>query len=102
MKNYTLIISEIARKDLNDIWLYSYEKWSISQADRYFYLLNNNFLKLASRKKKGKINTFFHDTYYVLKVKLHLIFYKLDEEKNELIILKILHKRMDIVRRLKK
>jgi len=35
------IISNEAIKDLEIIWLYTYETWSLEQADRYLNLLMN-------------------------------------------------------------
>ena len=32
-------ISNEANNDLENIWLYTYETWSIDQADRYFDLI---------------------------------------------------------------
>ncbi|MEJ7676767.1 MAG: type II toxin-antitoxin system RelE/ParE family toxin [Segetibacter sp.] len=39
MKKGTYRISEKAVKDLEDIWLYTFETWYQDQADRYYNLL---------------------------------------------------------------
>jgi toxin ParE1/3/4 len=33
------IISKEAVKDINDIWMYTAEKWTVEQADRYYNLI---------------------------------------------------------------
>ena len=37
MKKY--LISKEALKDIDTIWLYTLEKWSLEQADRYYNLI---------------------------------------------------------------
>ncbi|WP_205943940.1 type II toxin-antitoxin system RelE/ParE family toxin [Pedobacter xixiisoli] len=47
-------ISEQAASDLEDIWLYTFETWSIKQADKYFALLMNEidmFRKIQNLEK---------------------------------------------------
>lgn len=34
-------ISQEANRDIENIWLYTYENWSLEQADRYFDLIMN-------------------------------------------------------------
>ena len=39
MKPRSYRISEKAVEDLEDIWTYTFHKWSIKQADRYYNLI---------------------------------------------------------------
>ncbi len=39
MKALPFVISKKAVSDLEEIWLYTVEKWSIEQADRYYNLI---------------------------------------------------------------
>ena len=39
MKKKTYLISNKAVSDLEEIWLYTLEKWSVEQADRYYNLI---------------------------------------------------------------
>ena len=39
MKPLSFVISKRAISDLEEIWLYTVEKWSIEQADRYYNLI---------------------------------------------------------------
>ncbi len=47
-------ISLEAEKDLEKIWLYTFEIWSLEQADYYFNLLLNEIEYLAENPKNGQ------------------------------------------------
>ncbi|MGN6339512.1 MAG: type II toxin-antitoxin system RelE/ParE family toxin [Ginsengibacter sp.] len=47
-------ISNEASLDLEEIWLYTFEHWSIEQADKYYNQLltkSNTFQKIQSRER---------------------------------------------------
>jgi len=44
-------ISQAASRDIENIWLYTIEKWSIEQADRYFNLIMDEIEYLAEDPK---------------------------------------------------
>ena len=52
MKNYR--ISDEAINDLEEIWLYTFQKWSKKQADTYFNLLITEIEYLANNFESGK------------------------------------------------
>jgi len=99
MKKGTYNISEQADKDLEDIWLYTYQNWSVEQADRYFNLIIDEIKHISNNVKGGKSIDHIKVGYRVSKVKSHLIFYKESIEFN-IEIIRILHERMDIQSRL--
>ena len=92
------ILSEKAFEDINNIWIYTAENWSVEQADRYYnliideieYILHN----LDMARDFGKIRK----SYKYSKVKSHLIFCK-QIENTEMEVVRILHERMDIKNR---
>ena len=94
------VISEKAIEDINNIWIYTAENWSVAQANRYYnlifdeieYIVNNFDMALDF----GKIRK----SYKYSKVKSHLIFFKKDK-MNEIEVIRVLHERMDIESRLK-
>ena len=53
------IISEKANEDIEKIWLYTYENWSLEQADRYYNLILDeiefivNAFRLPSKLSTG-------------------------------------------------
>lgn len=98
MNNYR--ISEQAISDLDKIWLYTVETWSVEQADRYYQLLIEEIKYIAKDFESGKNMDYIKPGYRAAKVKSHIIFYrKADDAIVE--IIRILHQMMDIPNRLK-
>lgn len=92
-------ISKQAIDDLNDIWVYTFHKWSKEQADRYYELLIGEIEFVANNYLIGKSAENTRKYYRVTKMKSHLIFYR--KVENEIIeIVRILHQEMDIKERL--
>lgn len=99
MSNYR--ISEKAIEDLENIWLYTFSKWSKEQADRYYSLIINEIEFIAENFMTGKSADSIKEGYRSSVVKSHLIFYR--KNQNEVVeIIRILHQRMDVKNRLKK
>ncbi len=93
-------ISVEAEIDIENIWLYTFQTWSIEQADRYYNLILDEIEYLAANPHSGKNYAHIRNGYYCSKVKSHLIFYKLNTKENALEIIRVLHQRMDIENRL--
>lgn len=93
-------ISVEAQKDLEEIWLYTYEEWSANQADRYFNLLMDEIEFICQNPKSGIDYGAIRKGYYKARVKSHFIFYKINKRRNEIEIIRILHQMMDIDNRL--
>jgi toxin ParE1/3/4 len=90
-----------AVKDLSDIWHYTVEAWSESQADKYYKLLLNACSAIAKKPQIGKA---YEEIYPELKGKItskHIIFYRLMKD-NSIEITRILHERMDLKNKLQK
>ncbi|WP_396602664.1 type II toxin-antitoxin system RelE/ParE family toxin [Algibacter sp. R77976] len=93
-------ISQQAIEDLNKIWIYTLNKWSKEQADRYYDLIIAEIEFIADHYLTGKSAEQTRKNYRFSKIKSHLIFYrKVDNEIVE--IVRVLHQRMDIKKRLK-
>jgi toxin ParE1/3/4 len=90
-----------AVKDLSDIWNYTVEKWSESQADKYYKLILNACSAIAKKPQIGRV---YEEIYPELKGKAtskHIIFYRVMDDQTILIV-RILHERMDLKNKLKK
>jgi toxin ParE1/3/4 len=98
MKALPFVISKKAIADQENIWLYTADKWSIGQADRYYNLIIDEIHFICKNPGTGKSMEFVRKGYRASKVKSHLVFYKL--EKDIVQIVRILHERMDIENRL--
>ncbi|SIR43948.1 type II toxin-antitoxin system RelE/ParE family toxin [Maribacter ulvicola] len=93
-------ISQQAIEDLDKIWVYTLNKWSKEQADRYYDLIIAEIEFIADNYLIGKSAEQTRKNYRVTKTKSHLIFYrKVDNEIVE--IVRVLHQRMDLKKRLK-
>ena len=93
------IITEKALEDINNIWIYTAENWSVEQADRYYNLIIDEIEYIVENLNMaievGKIRK----SYKYSKVKSHLIFFK-KEKTNEIEVVRVLHEGMDIANRL--
>ena len=92
-------ISKQAIIDLNNIWIYTFHKWSKEQADRYYNLIIDEIGFIADNFLTGKSVEQTRKNYRVTKIKSHLIFYR-KVEGGVVEIVRILHQRMDIKKRL--
>ncbi len=94
MKALPFVISKKAVSDLEEIWLYTVEKWSIQQADRYYNLIFDEINYICKNSSSGKSKDHIRKGYQASKVKSHLIFYKVSN--NTIEVIRILYERMDI------
>ena len=76
IRNMNYIISVEASRDNENIWLYTKEKWSIEQADKYYNLIFDEIEKIAENLLNGRDCNHIRENYRCVKVKSHFIFYK--------------------------
>ena len=93
-------ISQKVFEDLENIWLYAVETWSVQYADRYYNLIFDEFEFLAKNPLSGKDYGFIRRNYRCTKVKSHLIFYKYKAGEKQIEIVRILHQSLDVEDRL--
>ncbi len=88
-----------AVEDLSKIWDYTYEIWSENQADQYYALLIEAFEAIAKRPTIGKIYEEISKELVGFGAGKHIVFYRKVSDK-EVEIIRILHERMDLKKRL--
>jgi len=93
VKNY--LISKEALKDIDTIWLYTLERWSLEQADRYYNLIMDEIEYISHNSDAGYDFGNIRKGYQFSKVKSHLIFYK-TTDNGKVEIIRILHEKMNI------
>ncbi|MEP7093179.1 MAG: type II toxin-antitoxin system RelE/ParE family toxin [Flavobacterium sp.] len=93
------IISEKALEDINNIWIYTAENWSVEQADRYYNLIIDEIEYIVRNLDMARDFGKIRKSYRYSKVKSHLIFFKKDKT-DEIEVVRVLHERMDIENRL--
>ena len=94
-------ISKEAENDLSKIWSYTFETWSLEQADRYINLIFDEINYISDKPQSGKDFSYIRKGYFKTKVKSHYIFYKINRKTDSIEIIRILHQMMDIKERLK-
>ncbi len=93
------IISERALDDLNNIWIYTAENWSVEQANRYYNLIMDEIEFISENFETTKDFGNIRKDYRYSKVKSQLIFCKRIENA-EMEVVRILHEKMDIKNRI--
>ena len=93
------VISEKAVEDINNIWIYTAENWSVAQADRYYNLIYDEIEYIVNNFDMDRDFGKIRKSYKCSKVKSHLIFFK-KNKMNEIEVVRVLHERMDIEIRL--
>jgi toxin ParE1/3/4 len=92
-------ISSKAQSDLIKIWEFTFDNWSIDQADQYYNLIVDKIKDICNKPDLGKKYDQIRKDYWGVNVKSHIIFYKVNKE--EIIeVIRILHQRMDLQSRL--
>jgi toxin ParE1/3/4 len=94
------LLTNKAVEDLTQIWNYTIDKWSESQADNYYQMLLDNFNDIAHNPDFGKNYSGVIEDLLGFRAGRHIIFYKkIDVDK--ILIIRILHEQMDLKRRIK-
>lgn len=92
-------LSKAADRDLGDIYHYSHERFGEAQADRYYASLWRCFHFLAEHPAIGRIRTEFQPPARSHQHQRHVVFY--DITNGHLLVIRVLHERMDIDRHLR-
>ena len=93
MDSYSL--RELARSDLEAIWLYTFREWGVEQADSYLQSLFSRFSWLAENPALGRKRDDIKTGYFCFPEGRHLIFYII--KNNTIDIIGVPHQSMDIV-----
>ena len=87
-------LSKLALSDINNIWIYTANKWSKPQANKYYKEIFKGIDSICSNSEIGRRIEDIKPGHRILQVKSHLILYK--KNKDRISIDRILHERMDI------
>jgi len=89
-----ILVTPEAKKDIKNIWLYTFEAWSEKQADKYTTELGLSIDSLADNPESGFTINHVREGYRLYRFRHHFIVYSLSV--NEIIITRILNKNMYI------
>lgn len=70
MKSLSYIVSKDALADLDEIWHYTVEQWSVEQANRYYTLIFNEIDYICVNSNSGKSISHVRKGYRVSKLNL--------------------------------
>jgi len=94
-----VILRQKAIDDLNNIWDYTFEKWSEKQADKYYATIRMTCNGIGESPNIGKEYDGVSRNLLGLKSGKHIIFYQVIlNERIE--VVRILHERMDLKNRI--
>jgi toxin ParE1/3/4 len=91
-------IAPRARRDLAEIWRYTLETWSRSQADGYYDDIIATLEALATGRKRGKPIDKIRQGFLSCPCGSHWIVYR--QTGAQILIIRILHQRMNLSRHL--
>lgn len=97
MTSKTYRLSPLAEADLEDIWFYTLERWSLNQADKYIRDLISTFEDLAASRVHGR-NATVREGYLKHACGSHVIYFR--DRGDWLEIVRILHGARDVERHL--
>ncbi len=97
VKSRRVRLTPLAETDLEGIWRYTVERWSLEQAERYVGELVAAFERLAGSQGLGRPSR-AGAGYRRYPVGSHVVFYR--ETPDTLDVIRVLHQRMDVDRHL--
>jgi len=86
-------LTPAAQNDIEDIWLYTAQQWSMAQADRYADILEDTFERLLFMPEMARERPEFDPPVRIHPSAEHLIIYRI--EADHIAILRILGARQD-------
>ena len=95
-----VIFRQEAIDDLNAIWDYTFEKWSETQADKYYATIQFTCTGIAKNPSIGKEYDGIIRNLLGIKSGKHIIFYQI-VSVDEIEVIRILHERMDLKNQIK-
>lgn len=87
-------LTPAARNDLAAIWRYTLATWGDDQADRYVDRMTETFQALAEQPGIGQTCEHIRPGYRGWPVERHIVYFRI-EDRRRVIVVRILHARMD-------
>lgn len=92
------LLTPAAQADIEQIWEYTQERWDADQADGYNRELQHAIERAAAHPHIGRSCEDIRPGYFKIAVGSHVAFYQVTADA--IIIVRILHQRMDVNRHL--
>ena len=91
-------LTPAAERDLEAIWTYTLDRWSVQQADRYIDTLVAVFQALSQSPKTAPACDHIRQGYRRRSVERHMIYFQTTQYG--ILVVRVLHHRMDVARQL--
>ena len=91
-----------ARLQLMEIWHYSERRWGERRASAYLDAINTAIEQAAAGSRRTRSCTQYGDGLRTLKSGSHNVYLRFDQPANEVLIIGVLHQKMDPARHLTK
>ena len=92
MQGKSYALSPLAEIDLEEIWFYTFQNWSLAQADSYHGDLIATFEGLVSGTKRGR-EVDVRPDYLKCPVGSHMIYFR--DSGDQIEVIRVLHQRQD-------
>jgi toxin ParE1/3/4 len=83
-----------AKRDLDDIWVYTAERWNVDQAEAYLRTLDATFQLLAEHPGMGRSIDDIRKGYFKFPAASHVLIFCVRDGRVE--IVRVLHKSCDV------
>ncbi len=87
-------VSNLAKEDLVNIWLYGESQWGVNNADQYLDSINLFIQELTLFPQKFPLREQFHPFVRFAPYKSHLIIYI--DKPQSILVIRVLHQSMNI------
>ena len=92
-----LLWSHLAKQEIVKLRRYSLKNWGREVAVRYMSDIRDIAKAVAKKPERGRL---LRDNFRIVRVRSHYLIYKIDDYDNAIIIARVLHVAMDIMRHL--
>lgn len=96
--NITLILSKRSIQDLEDILLYSFQKWGQQQMNIYQSALDTGLITINKNPLIGYKHQNLPNNYRIFGINQHIVIYKIID--TTIFVIRVLHSRMDLEKNL--
>lgn len=92
-------LTQDAEQDIEDIYIYSLQEFDEAQAEKYYHALEDHFSRLSDNPQMGRDFSFVKAHIRRSNCGSHAVYYRV-MNKQDVLILRVLHQRMDPARHL--
>jgi len=94
----SIVKTALAEEDIKDIYKYSYKNFGEAQAEKYYDGLEERFIAILNKDAHSQDYSHIESGLRRVNYEKHAIYYETYED--EIIILRVLHQKMDALRHL--